>query len=365
MPQISDPITIGKCNLKHRVVLAPMTRFRADDEQTPTAMMAEYYGQRAVVPGTLLITEAVFISVKSRGRAVNAPGVFTDEQIHQWKAVTEAVHKQGSFIFMQLWHVGRAARLDVLEAQSLEMVSSSAVPISEDYVVPRAMSEDEILECIDDFAAAAANAIEAGFDGVELHGANGYLIDQFTQDVCNQRTDRWGGSIENRSRFGFEVAKAVCARIGPLRTAIRLAPFTDFQSMGMKDPVPQFTDLISRLATLNLAYLHLVEPRISGNVDRDSPEHESLDFALKAWNNTSPIVLAGGYEVQAARKRVQDSEQDIAIAFGRPFTSNPDLPRRIIDNLPLTKYDRDTFYIPKSADGYTSWPTYTPESVKA
>ena len=365
MPRLSDPLQVGRCQLKHRIVMAPMTRLRADIEQNPTAMMTEYYSQRAVVPGTLLITEAVFISAKSRGRDMNAPGVFTAEQIQQWSAVARGVHKQGSFIYMQLWHVGRAARQHVLEAQGLEMVSSSAVPISDQHIIPRAMTEDEIQEVIDDFASAAANAIDAGFDGVEIHAANGYLIDQFIQDTCNQRSDRWGGSIENRSRFATEVAKAVCAKIGPERTGIRLAPFNDFQGMGMKEPIPQFKDVTSQLSGLGMAYLHLVEPRVSGNIDRDVAQHESLDFAFEAWNNAGPIILAGGFNQESAQKRVKESEQELAIAFGRPFTSNPDLPRRILENLPLTKYDRDTFYTVKSPEGYTTWPTLATESVRA
>ncbi|KPI40191.1 Chanoclavine-I aldehyde [Cyphellophora attinorum] len=327
--------------------------------------MAEYYAQRAVVPGTLLITEAVFISARARGRDINAPGVFTDEQIRQWTEVTKAVHERGSFIYCQIWAIGRAARPHVLKAQGLEMVSSSAVPISEGHATPRAMEEDEILQCIDDFASAAENAVKAGFDGVEIHGANGYLVDQFTQDTCNQRTDRWGGTVENRSRFAFEVTQTVSKRIGSERTAIRLAPFTDFQGMGMKDPVPQFSDLISKLATLKLAYLHLVEPRISGNIDRDTAQHESLDFATDAWSGAGPLILAGGFDASSARSKVRESKHDVAIAFGRQFTSNPDLPRRIIEGLPLTNYDRSTFYVAKSEDGYTTWPSLPTESVTA
>lgn len=335
-----------------------MTRLRADDEQVPVPMMAEYYSQRACVPGTLLITEAAFISSKSRGRDMNAPGIFNDEQIAEWTKVAEAVHRNGSFVFMQLWHVGRAARPHVLAQQGLEMVSSSAVPISSEHATPRDMTEAEIRECIHDFAQAASNAVKAGFDGVEIHAANGYLVDQFTQDTCNRRTDAWGGSIENRSRFAFEVARAVCDAIGPERTGLRLAPFTDFQGMGMADPVPQFADLISKLTSLKLAYLHLVEPRISGNTDRDHAKHESLDFAIDAWNGAGTLILAGGYTAKSASQRVKDDD-GIAIAFGRQFTSNPDLPRRLLEELALTPYDRASFYIPKSPDGYVTWKAHS------
>lgn len=356
MSGLGEPLRIGRCDLQHRIVMAPMTRLRADDEQTPTPMMAEYYAQRACVPGTLLITEAVFISEKSRGRDINAPGIFNTEQIAQWSLVADQVHKQGSFIFMQLWHVGRAARPHVLKAQGLEMVSSSAVPISSEHATPRSMTEDEIQECIDDFATAAEDATKAGFDGVELHAANGYLIDQFIQGTCNRRSDRWGGSVENPSRFALEVATAVSQRVGPERVGIRLAPFNNFQGMGMTDPVPQFTDLISKLAKLHLAYLHLVEPRVSGNTDREIAPHESLAFAFDAWNKAGPTILAGGFNPASAEERVKSCDADIAIAFGRPFTSNPDLPRRILSGTALTPYDRSTFYVAKSSEGYTTWP---------
>jgi NADPH2 dehydrogenase len=328
--------------------------------------MTEYYAQRAHLLGTLLITEAVFISATSRGRDINAPGIFTSEQIAAWAEVAKAVHKRGCYIFMQLWHVGRAARPHVLQQQGLKMVSSSAIPIGPGYQTPREMSEDEIHTCIADFAVAAQNAVEvAGFDGVEIHAANGYLIDQFTQDTCNQRTDKWGGSVENRSRFAVSVAKAVADRIGPSKVGIRLAPFTDFQGMGMKDAIPQFTDLIARLRPLELAYLHLVEPRVSGNTDREESAHESLDFALHAWGGIAPVILAGGYKPNSAKERLAKADaESLAIAIGRLFTSNPDLPNRIIEGLPLEHYDRETFYKVGSPDGYTTWPVYT-GSIKA
>jgi NADPH2 dehydrogenase len=361
MPTLSDALQIGNCNLSSRLIMAPMTRLRATNDQVSTPLMTEYYAQRAHQPGTLIITEAVFISASSRGRDLNAPGIFTSEQIAAWADVARAVHQRQCYIFMQLWHVGRAARPHVLQQQGLEMVSSSAVPIGADYSTPREMSESEIQTCIADFADAAQNAVEgAGFDGVEIHAANGYLIDQFTQDTCNQRTDRWGGSIENRSRFAYSVAEAVADRVGPHRVGLRLAPFTDFQGMGMKDPIPQFEDLITRLKPLRLGYLHLVEPRVSGNSDREQPAHESLDFALRAWGGTAPVILAGGYKPDSAKVRLAQADaESLAIAIGRLFTSNPDLPQRFIEDLPLEHYDRETFYKVGSADGYTTWPVYT------
>ncbi|KAJ5462816.1 hypothetical protein N7475_007760 [Penicillium sp. IBT 31633x] len=294
MPHLMDPVKIGRCSLKHRVVMAPMTRLRANDEHVPDKLMFDYYTQRASVPGTLLITEATFISPNSRGRDENAPGIYTEAQIQAWKKITEEVHNRGSYIYMQLWHVGRAARKHALERAGLEMVSSSDIPIGEGHCTPRLMTALEIWECIASFAQAARNAISAGFDGVELHGANGYLIDQFIQDTCNIRSDEWGGSVENRSRFCFEAVNVVCDAIGGDRTAVRLSPFSAFQGMRMKDPIPQFTDLIARLRDLGLAYLHLIEPRVSGNADRETDKDESLDFCFKAWPKAGPIVLAGG-----------------------------------------------------------------------
>jgi len=263
---------------------------------------------------------------------------------------------------MQLWHVGRAARPAALAVEGLEMVSSSAVPIpprhGETYATPRAMTEEEIWQCVKDFAHAAKNAVDgAGFDGVEIHAANGYLVDQFLQDTCNQRTDGWGGTVRNRSRFCAEVVRAVCEAVGPGRTGVRLCPFGEFQGMGMEDPVPQFTDLISRLRGFGLAYLHLIEPRVQGNVDRDVVDTEKLDFAFKAWDRAGPVLLAGGFTPQTAAKAVEVDHRDdeVAIVFGRHFVSNPDLPFRVLNGIALTHYDRDTFYKSESADGYIDY----------
>ncbi|KAF4997964.1 hypothetical protein FGRMN_3484 [Fusarium graminum] len=361
MTDISSPIDIGHCALQHRVVMAPLTRLRADGNHVPLDVMTEYYSQRASVPGTLLITEATFVSAKSQGRDEHAPGIYTQEHIDGWRRVTEEVHKKGSYIFMQLWHVGRAARQDVLERAGLDMISSSDIAIGGDHPTPRPMTTEEIRDCIESFAIAAQNAIDAGFDGVEIHAANGYLIDQFTQDTCNRRTDEWGGSIENRSRFCLEIAKAVSQQIGADRTAIRLSPFSTFQGMRMTEPKPQFTYLISELRPLGLAYLHLVEPRIAGNVDRETSNEENLDFAMQAWAEAGPVILAGGYTAEKANAVLETSCKDkpVAFAFGRHFISNPDLPFRLASGIPLTHYQRDTFYKVESPDGYTDYPFST------
>ena len=357
MPLISDPLQVGRCLLKHRLVMAPLTRLRSDEEHIPLPIVTEYYAQRASVPGTLLITEATFVSYISSGRDANAPGIYTPEQIKQWKEIVKAVHDRGSFIYLQVWALGRAARVKALQAKGLEMVSSSATPMNSEAPTPRPMTEEEIQQCIRDFSSASKSAVEeADFDGVEIHAANGYLIDQFTQDNCNQREDAWGGTIEKRARFCIEVASAVAEAIGADRTGIRLSPYSTFQSMRMEDPVPQFTFLINELKKLKLAYLHLVESRVAGSADVETTER--IDFGIEAWGKTSPIILAGGFRADSARTAVEEehTEYDIAICFGRFFISNPDLPYRVMNGIELAKYDRETFYKVKSPDGFIDYP---------
>lgn len=235
---------------------------------------------------------------------------------------------------MQLWHIGRAARQQALDKAGLEMVSSNNIPISDEHSMPRPMTTEEIRECIASFAQAARNAVAAGFGGVELHGANGYLIDQLIQDTCNIRSDEWGGSVENWSWFCFEAVKAVYEAIGADRTAIRLSPFSTLQGMRMKDPIPQFTDLISRLRELLPAYFHLIKPRVAGNVDKEAQTDESLDFEIQMWSKASSIILAGGYSVKKANLVLETALKDepVVFAFGRYFISNPDLPFRFKNN---------------------------------
>ena len=335
--------------------MAPLTRFRATDTHVPLPIATEYYSQRASVPGTLLITEATFISPRASGYA-NIPGIWSAAQIAAWRAITTAVHAQHSFIYLQLGALGRAADPALVRAAGADFVSSSAVPMAADAPTPRAMTEAEIGEFVQDFAQAARNAIEAGFDGVEIHGANGYLVDQFTQDTCNERTDGWGGSVEGRARFALEVARACAQAVGPERVGIRLSPFSTFQAMGMEDPQPTFEYLVRGLKELKLAYLHLVESRISGNADVEATE--KVNFLVDIWGKTSPVFLAGGFKPDSAKRAVDEefADNDVAIVFGRHFISNPDLPYRIRENIPLAPYDRDTFYKVKSPDGYNDYP---------
>jgi NADPH2 dehydrogenase len=257
--------------------MAPLTRFRADDNHVPLPFVAEYYAQRASVPGTLLITEATFIAPEASGYG-NVPGIWNADQIAAWKKVTAAVHKKGSFIYLQLWALGRAASAKVLEKEFGKKVTSASDISFKGGDKPTRLTEEQIWEFVGLYKQAALNSIEAGFDGVEIHGANGYLVDQFLQDVTNNRNDSWGGSVEKRARFGLEVAKAVVGAVGAERTAIRLSPFSEFQEMKMADPKPQFSYFVEQLKLLRLSYLHVVESRIAGNADVESTE--KIDFLV-------------------------------------------------------------------------------------
>ncbi|KAK5175387.1 uncharacterized protein LTR77_000526 [Saxophila tyrrhenica] len=357
--RLFEPLKIGDHTLSNRVVMAPLTRFRADDNHVQLPFAKEYYTQRAAgFKGTLLITEATFISPKASGYP-NVPGIWNKQQIAAWKEIVESVHKAGGIIYLQLWALGRTANPEVKEKEGTgDVVSSSDTPENSDKPEPRPLKEEEIQEYIKDYATAAKNAVEgAGFDGVEIHGANGYLIDQFSQSVCNQRTDMWGGSIENRSRFGLEVAKAVVDAVGANKTGIRLSPWSTFQGMKMpeKDIVPQFSHLIKGLKDLDLAYVHLVESRIAGNADIEGTEKN--DVFMDLWA-PKPFLLAGGFTPSSARDDVDKAykDKDIAIVFGRYFISNPDLVYRLQHDIEFTKYNRDTFYIPKSKEGYIDYP---------
>ncbi|OAA68548.1 Aldolase-type TIM barrel [Niveomyces insectorum RCEF 264] len=352
--RLFKPTKLGAITLQHRVGMCPLTRFRASAEHVPTPSMVEYYEQRGSVPGTLLVTEGTFISAAHGGYNL-VPGIWNTEQIAAWRRVTDAVHRKGSYIFCQLWALGRTADPAVLARSGSQLRSSSSVPMSgEGRTTPLAMTADEIQEAIDEYAAAAKKAIDAGFDGIELHGANGYLIDQFIQDVCNKRTDEWGGSVENRSRFAVEVTKAVSEAIGPDRVGIRLSPWSTFQDMRMADPVPQFSDILTKLNPLNIAYVHVVEARVSGNADIEVSE--SLDFVYGIRKQL--LLVAGGYSPASAKKLVDEDhpDRDIVVMFGRHFISNPDLPFRIQHGISLHPYDRKTFYNPNDVEGYTGQP---------
>ncbi|KAJ5676233.1 Aldolase-type TIM barrel [Penicillium macrosclerotiorum] len=364
MSNLFSPLRVGRMELANRIAMAPMTRFRADDQHVPLPIVKEYYAQRASVPGTLLITEATFISPQAGGYP-NVPGIYNEAQIAAWKEITDAVHAKGSYIYMQLWALGRVANPDLLKAEGgFDVVCASAIPASAEAPMPRPLTEDEIQAYINDYAQAARNAIAAGFDGVEIHAANGYLLDQFIQDMSNQRTDRWGGSVENRSRFAIEVTQAVVDAIGADRTGIRFSPYSTFQAMKMADPYPQFEHLAHAMASFKLAYVHYVEARVIGNADGGSSE--KLEPFLQAYGQAGPVIIAGGYKPESAREAVDHQYQgyDVVIGFGRPFIPNPDLAFRLKENVPLVPYDRDTFYLPKDPKGFIDF-DFSPEFKKA
>lgn len=347
------PVKVGNMTLAHRIGMSPLTRLRASNDHVPLEMVAEYYSQRASVPGTLLISEGTFISEIDRG-VPNVPGIYNEQQILAWKQVTDAVHRRGSYIFCQLWVLGRAA----MQLEGMSIYSSSATPLEAGQAPPRELTVGEIQDKIDSYVRAAHNAMAAGFDGVELHGANGYLIDQFTQDVCNKREDGYGGSIENRSRFAVELVTAVSKAIGPQRLGLRLSPWSTYNGMKMEDPVPQFADLITKVAGLDLAYLHLIEARVVGpeDAERSQGPSETLAFAYGLWKG--PLLVGGGFTAESARRLVdvERPDRDVVVTFGRRFISTPDLPFRIRENIPLGEYDRGTFYVPQQAAGYIDYP---------
>ncbi|KAL4928348.1 alkene reductase [Aspergillus undulatus] len=358
--RLFKPLRLGTIKVQHRIGMAPLTRCRATADCTPTALMEEYYTQRASIPGTLIITEGTMVSAAAAGGFPNAPGIWRADQIAAWKTITDAVHKKGSFIYVQLCAIGRAADVGLAASEGIDIVGPSAIPIPHDEKpgapTPRAMTIAEIKQTITDFVSASQNAIAAGFDGVEIHGANGYLLDQFLQNTANQRDDEYGGSVADRSRLLHKVLHEVVSAIGPDRVGLRLSPWSRFQGMRMGDPVRQFDDIIDKANLLGLAYLHLVESRIFGAADHEGGANETLDFAYERWNG--PILVAGGYGPGTARRLVDEEypDKDIVVIFGRHFVSNPDLVFRLKEGVHLAKYNRETFYVANSAVGYVDYP---------
>ncbi|KAH8993133.1 putative NADPH2 dehydrogenase chain OYE2 [Lactarius akahatsu] len=355
VPSLFQPIRVGTVDLQHRVVMAPVTRHRENKDHVHGELAKTYYTQRSGVPGTLMITEATFIAPQAGGYG-NIPGIWSDAQIAAWKSVcvfprptriTDAVHANGSYIFLQLWALGRAADPDVLKQEGdFDLVGPSPNPVK--YNVPRELTVAEIKEYVQLYSKAASNAIEAGFDGVEIHAANGYILDQFLQTVSNERTDEYGGSVENRVRFPLEVIKAVVETVG-----------VEDGSMGMKDPLPTFTTFVERIRDehTDLAYLHVIEPRASGDAGivtlSDENRAQSNEVLRKVWGDR-PYIAAGGINRATAIDTV--SKYGGLIAFGRHFIANPDLPLRLKEGLPLTHYNRGTFFTPESAAGYIDYP---------
>lgn len=364
-----SPLQLGTLNLAHRIVMAPLTRMRAAQPgNIPHALNVAYYRQRAS-QGGLIITEGSQISPTGQGMPAT-PGIHSDAQIAGWQAVTDAVHAEGGLIFLQLWHVGRVSHSSVLGGGKPVAPSAIAPPGNAftatferaPFEIPRALETAEIASVIADYAQAAHNARQAGFDGVEIHAANGYLLEQFLQSRTNQRNDSYGGSIENRCRLVLEVAAAVAGVFGADRVGIRLSPFGVANGSGEDDPMPLYSALIERLAALNLAYLHLIEPRASGAGQADV-DHQNVPFASELFRPLWPhVLIAAGNYTPATASAALDAGRADAIAFGRLFIANPDLPDRARKGLALTPYNRATFY-GGGADGYTDYPRADAQSA--
>jgi N-ethylmaleimide reductase len=366
-PSLFSPLQVGPYRLTHRVVMAPLTRMRAERPGlAPRPLNAEYYAQRAT-PGGLIIAEASPVMASGHGNP-GVPGTYSEAQVKGWRAVVDAVHAQGGLIFLQLWHVGRVSHSSFQPGGGLP-VAPSAVAISSElktmtadgkpasYETPRALETSEIAGIIAAFRQGASNAMKAGFDGVEIHGANGYLIEQFLQSRSNLRTDQYGGGIENRARFLMEITEAVIGVWGASRVGVRLSPYGIANDSGEADPMSLYTHVVEALDPLGLAYLHFIEPRSSG-AGRAEVNHQNVPSAMvlfrPIWRGV--LITAGGFTGETANAAIADGHAD-AIAFGRIFISNPDLPRRLNQGLPLTPYNRATFYGGEEK-GYTDYPVY-------
>jgi N-ethylmaleimide reductase len=362
-PSLFQAYSLTSLALPSRIVMAPMTRCRTTQPgDLPNALMANYYAQRATAG--LIISEATQISRQGQGYSFT-PGIYSEAQRDAWRPVTEAVHQAGGRIFSQLWHVGRMSHPVFHEGQP-PVAPTALAPDAQVWIVgdddvgrmvncptPRALETAEIASIVDDFRRAAANAIAAGFDGVEIHGANGYLIDQFLRSTSNQRSDRYGGSIENRIRLLVEVAAAVAAEIGAARTGIRLAPFITARGMACPEIIPAILAAARQLNTLGIAYLHLSEADWD-----DAPQvPESFRHELRTAFQGA-IIVAGNYDAARGAAIITAGLADL-VAFGRPFIANPDFPARIATGAPLASFDSSTLF-GGDARGYTDYPNFSP-----
>ena len=361
--KLFQPIDLGTQHLSHRVVMPALTRMRTEQTGIPGKLMVEYYQQRAT-SGGLIITEGAVISETGNGYW-KAPGIYTAEQVSGWKKVTSAIHEKGGVVFMQLFHVGRQSHTDlqpnsaaplgpsVLEHDDIMVFTEKGgwVPASPN----RALEVNEITEIVGHYKRAAILAKESGFDGVELHGANGYLIDQFLQDGSNQRSDEYGGSISNRTRLLLEVVESLIEVWGKERVGVRLGPSGRYGDMKDSDPMSLFGYVADRLNRLDIAYLHIIEPRINGIVEiEDGIQPIASAHIRKFFKNK--LIAAGGFNFEEADAILEKGDADL-VAFGRHFIANPDLPFRLKNGLPLNPYDRSTFY-GGTEIGYTDYPEY-------
>jgi N-ethylmaleimide reductase len=354
-----QPIRLGALELPHRIVMAPMTRCRAGAGNVPTELNAAYYAQRATAG--LILSEATQVTPEGQGYG-DTPGIHSDEQVRGWARVTRAVHEAGGRIFLQLWHVGRISQ-PRFQPGGARPVAPSAIAAAghtytpdgpEPFVVPRALETEEVPRVAAQYAEGARRAREAGFDGVEIHAANGYLIEQFLLDGTNQRSDRYGGSIENRARFLVEVTEAVLGVWSADRVGVRLSPRGKFNDMSDSNREATFRHAVRCVDRYGLAYLHLLDPL--PNCPFDNPELERLAPRLRPLFR-GPVILNGNFDAEAATSAIARGEADL-VAFGVPYLANPDLPERLRRHAPLNAPDRSTFY-GGSEHGYTDYPALT------
>ncbi|MCL1468269.1 alkene reductase [Argonema galeatum] len=354
-----SPVKLGRYELPNRIVMAPLTRMRAAAGNVPTYLNVTYYEQRA--SAGLIIAEATQVSPQGAGYP-NTPGIYSPEQVGGWRLVTDAVRDRKGLIFLQLWHVGRISHPSLQPGGELPVAPSAIAPEGEaitfqgpkPFVTPRALETAEIPDIVEQYRKGAENALAAGFDGVEIHSANGYLLDQFLQDGTNKRTDKYGGSIENRARLLLEVTEAVVSVWGSDRVGVRLSPSGTFNSMHDSNPEALFSYVGSALNRLDLAYLHIVEPRIAGNETvEDNTSNLGVRYFRPIFNGT--LMAAGGYDREEGNAVLAAGDADL-VAYGRLFIANPDLPERFALNAPLNEPDRSTFY-GGTAIGYTDYST--------
>ncbi|WP_105437712.1 alkene reductase [Neorhizobium sp. T25_13] len=367
MASIFDPTTFGDIELANRVVMAPLTRNRSP-KAIPNNLNVTYYEQRA--SAGLIVTEGTPVSQQGQGYA-DVPGLYLPQAIEGWKKVTDAVHRRGGKIVTQIWHVGRVSHTS-LQPNSGAPVAPSAIPAGgKTYIInpdgngafvdtsaPRALEHAEIAGIVADFAKGARAAIDAGFDGIEIHGANGYLIDQFLKSGANQRTDEYGGSIENRARFLVEVVDAVTKEIGAGRVGIRLSPVTPANGVSDPDPQAVFNYVVEQLGPRGLSFIHLIEGATGGDrafFQGDKPfDYQELKDIYRKAGGKGGWLVNNGYDGESASKAVESGYAD-AVAFGKLFLANPDLVQRLKDNAPLNEADKSTFY-GGGAKGYTDYP---------
>jgi len=358
MSDLFSPIRLGAYDLPNRVVMAPMTRNRAGPAEVPTALMATYYAQRA--SAGLIISEGTQISAQGQGYP-GTPGIFSDAQVEGWTQVTAAVHASGGLIFCQLWHVGRVSHPSLQPNGALPVAPTALAPAGQlwtaegmrAYVTPRTLGTEEIAGLIEDYRRAAASALAAGFDGVELHAANGYLIDQFLRDGSNRRLDRYGGSIANRARLLLEVTEALIDVVGAGRVGVRLSPTNPFNDVADSHPAALFGHAAEELDRLRIAYLHIVEPAPTDPIAKG--EVPDGKFFRARWRGL--LMLNKGYDLARANAAIDDGDADM-VSFASLFLANPDLPERLRRGGPFNPPDRKTFY-GGNERGYTDYPALT------